>query len=91
MRRCGGQLSALVIKKEEMFYDELHCHYGVEFQGWLLNNTERCFSYDKSTHIITYNGESKIYVEFKSGEYDYDTFNQMIQETGWMGCFLLCL
>lgn len=70
-----------------MFYDELHCHYGVEFQGWLLNNTERCFSYDKNTHIITYNGESKIYVEFKSGEYNYDTFNQMIQETGWMGCF----
>lgn len=26
-------------------------------------------------------------MEFKSGEYDYDTFNQMIQETGWMGCF----
>ena len=26
-------------------------------------------------------------MEFKSGEYDYDTFNQMIQATGWMGCF----
>lgn len=43
--------------------------------------------YDKSTRIITYHGGSKIYVEFKSGEYDYDTFNQMIQATGWMGCF----
>lgn len=82
-----GTIKCARYKKEEMFYDELHCHYGVEFQGWLLNNTERCFSYDKSTHIITYNGESKIYVEFKSGEYDYDTFNQMIQKTGWMGCF----
>ena len=57
------------------------CHCGVEFQGWLLNNTEHCFSYDKSTRIITYHGGSKIYVEFKSGEYDYDTFNQMIQAT----------
>ena len=82
-----GTIKCARYKKEEMFYDELHCHYGVEFQGWLLNNTEHCFSYDKSTRIITYHGGSKIYVEFKSGEYDYDTFNQMIQETGWMGCF----
>lgn len=82
-----GTIKCARYKKEEMFYDELHCHYGVEFQGWLLNNTEHCFSYDKSTRIITYHGGSKIYVEFKSGEYDYDTFNQMIQATGWMGCF----
>ena len=82
-----GTIKCARYKKEEMFYSELHCHYGVEFQGWLLNNTEHCFSYDKSTRIITYHGGSKIYVEFKSGEYDYDTFNQMIQETGWMGCF----
>ena len=82
-----GTIKCARYKKEEMFYDELHCHYGVEFQGWLLNNTEHCFSYDNSTRIITYHGGSKIYVEFKSGEYDYDTFNQMIQETGWMGCF----
>lgn len=30
---------------------------------------------------------SKVYVEFKPGEYNYDTFNQMVKETGWMGCF----
>ena len=46
-----GQLNALVIKKRRWFYDELHCHYGVEFQGWLLNNTERCFRMIKA-HIL---------------------------------------
>ena len=54
-----GTIKCARYKKEEMFYDELHCHYGVEFQGWLLNNTEHCFSYDKSTRIITYHVEVK--------------------------------
>lgn len=29
-----GTIKCARYKKEEMFYDELHCHYGVEFQGW---------------------------------------------------------
>lgn len=82
-----GTVKSARYKKEEMFYDESFCRYGIEFQGWLLNNTEHCFSYDKNTHTINYYGGSKIYVEFKSGEYDYETFNQMIQKTGWIGSF----
>ena len=34
--------------------------------------------------ILEKNGQDK---KSGAGQYDYDTFNQMIQETGWMGCF----
>lgn len=46
-----GTIKCARYKKEEMFYSELHCHYGVEFQGWLLNNTEHCFRMIK-VHVL---------------------------------------
>lgn len=82
-----GTLKCARYKNEEMFYDESLCSYGIEFRGWLLNNAEHCFEYDKRTHNITYNGQSNIYSNLKSGEYDYDAFDKMLQETGWMGSF----
>lgn len=82
-----GTLKCARYKKEEMFFDPFLCKYGIEFQAWLLNNTEQCFSYDKETRTISYNGKSEIYREFQEGFYDYVGFDEMIKRTNWIGSF----
>ena len=62
-----GTVKSARYKKDEMFFDEALCQYGIEFQAWLLNNTEHCFSYDRENKIITYNGKSLVYKEFEEG------------------------
>lgn len=74
-------------KKEEMFFDELTCKYGIEFHAWLLNNTEQCFSYDKETHLINYNGESAIYHAIQKGTYTFEELNKILYDTKWIGSF----
>lgn len=82
-----GTIKSARYKKEEMFFDPSLCKYGVEFQAWLLNNTEKCFSYDKETRTISYNGNSEIYLEFQQGTYDYTTFDDMVKRTEWIGSY----
>ena len=82
-----GTVKSARYKKDEMFFDEALCQYGIEFQAWLLNNTEHCFSYDRENKIITYNGKSLVYKEFEEGTYNYEAFDKMIKATGWMGAF----
>lgn len=82
-----GTVKSARYKKSEMFYDELTCKYGIEFQAWLLNNSEHCFNYNKETHKVYYNGNSDIYTNLKIGEYTYDEFNSVLIESEWIGSF----
>lgn len=82
-----GTVKSARYKKSEMFYDELTCKYGIEFQAWLLNNSEHCFHYNKETHKVYYNGNSDIYTNLKIGEYTYDEFNSVLIESEWIGSF----
>lgn len=82
-----GKIKTARYKKDELFFEPMLCKHGVEYQSWVLNNGEKCFSYDKAKRTITYNGESKIYTAFEKGEYHYKAFNEMIVKTNWMGSF----
>lgn len=86
-----GTIKNARYKKEEMFYDPLLCRYGNEYQGWMINNSEHCFSYDKVKHSVLYNGESQIYRDIPKGEYDYEQFQKILKEKEWIGSYPLYL
>ena len=86
-----GKLKNARYKNDELFYDEFLCQYGVEFQTWIIDNTNHSFTYDKERKLILYNGKSKMYQDLERGEYDYDRMNQYMIESQWMGSFPLYL
>lgn len=84
-----GTIKNARYRNDETFYDSLLCHYGVEFKSWMINNGEKCFSYDKENHIVTYNGQSSIYKELPAGTYNYEELQQLLEEHGWIGSYPL--
>ena len=86
-----GKLKNARYKNDELFYDEFLCQYGVEFQTWIIDNTNHSFTYDKERKLILYNGKSEMYQDLERGEYDYDRMNQYMIESQWMGSFPLYL
>lgn len=87
-----GKLKNARYKNDELFYDEFLCQYGVEFQTWIIDNTNHSFTYDKERKVIIYNGgNEELYKELVKGEYDYEMMNKYMMESGWMGSFPLFL
>ena len=84
-----GTIKAARYKQEEMFYDETLCKYGIEFHTWIINNSEKCFEYDKENHLFVYNGNSSIYTDLNKGIYTYEEFNEMLYKAGWIGSYSL--
>ena len=84
-----GTIKSARYRKDETFYDELLCKYGVEFKTWVILNTENCFLYDKDNHLFTYNGKSEIYNDLKEGTYTYEEFHKMLEDTKWIGSYPL--
>lgn len=82
-----GTIKSARYKKNEMFFDASLCRYGVEFHAWFLNNRDKCFSYNKETKTITYNGKSDIYTELTSGTYTFDEMQNLMYEKNIMGSF----
>lgn len=76
-----GTIKAARYKNDEIFYNSDVCRYGIEFKSWCVDNSEHCFNYNKDTHTISYDGKSRIYKDFKVGEYNFTDFNQMLVET----------
>lgn len=76
-----GTIKAARYKNDEIFYNPDVCRYGIEFKSWCVDNSEHCFNYNKDTHTISYDGKSRIYKDFKVGEYNFTDFNQMLVET----------
>lgn len=86
-----GKLKSARYKNDELFFDELLSQYGVEFQTWIIDNTDKSFAYDKERKLILYNGKSESYQDLEKGEYDYDKMNQYMIDSQWMGSFPLYL
>jgi len=86
-----GKLKSARYKNDELFFDELLSQYGVEFQTWIIDNTDKSFAYDRERKLILYNGQSESYKDLERGEYDYDRMNQYMIESQWMGAFPLYL
>ena len=86
-----GKLKNARYKNDELFFDELLSQYGVEFQTWIIDNTDKSFVYDKDQKLILYNGKSTIYSNLEKGEYDYDRMNKYMIENQLMGSFPLYL
>lgn len=84
-----GTIKNARYKNEESFYDELLCHYGIEFKTWIINNDEHTFVYNKDTHAIIYNGKSSIYHNIEKGEYSFEEFQQLLDAKGWIGSYAL--
>lgn len=78
-----GTIKAARYKNDEMFYSPETCKNGIEYISWCIDNTEHCFSYNKDTHIINYNGNStfELYKDFKACEYTYQQFNDLLVRT----------
>lgn len=78
-----GTIKAARYKNDEMFFDEITCKNGIEYISWCIDNTEHCFSYNKDTHMISYNGNSQIelYKDFVASEYTYQQFNDLLVRT----------
>lgn len=83
-----GTIKSARYKKNEMFFDPLLCQHGIEYQAWMLNNTEHCFHYDKVTRKISYNGQSKLY-SFAEGDYTYEQFDEILHTNKWIGSYPL--
>lgn len=84
-----GTIKNARYKKDELFYDEMVCHYGLEFKTWIINNNDHSFTYDKDNQTVCYNGRSPIYPQLHAGVFTYDEFNNMLSESGWIGSFPL--
>ena len=82
-----GTIKAARYKKEEMFFDPILCQYGIEFKSWMLNNSEHCFSYNKDSHSVSYNGKSSIYKNLPEGTYSYEEFQNLLTEKEWIGSY----
>jgi hypothetical protein len=86
-----GKIKNARYKNDELFYDECCCRYGVEFQTWVVDNTNHSFIYDKERKIIIYQGGNYLYPDLEQGEYDYERMNQYMMESQNMGSFSLYL
>ena len=84
-----GTIKNARYKKDEMFFDEMLCHYGIEFRTWIINNNDHSFTYDKDKQTVYYNGRSQIYTKLHAGEYTYEAFDNMLSETNWIGSYPL--
>ena len=84
-----GTIKNARYKKDEMFFDEAFCHYGMEFYTWIINNNDHSFTYDKDNQTVHYNGNSIIYSQLPSGTYTYEEFHNLLEENGWIGSYPL--
>ncbi len=82
-----GTIKAARYRNDEMFYDDMLCRHGIEFQAWVLNNSNHCFTYDKEHRTVSYNGENDIYSAIPKGTYTYDEFDKILHDTNWIGSF----
>ena len=82
-----GTIKAARYRKEETFYDETLCKYGVEFQTWVINNSNHCFAYKKDYHTVTYNGKDDLYPSLPKGTYSFEELDQILHDTQWIGSY----
>ncbi|MBR2607375.1 MAG: recombinase family protein [Bacteroidaceae bacterium] len=86
-----GKIKNARYRNDELFYDEFCCRYGVEFQTWVIDNTNHSFCYDKERKIIVFSGGNDLYPDLEPGEYDYERMNQYMMDSQNMGSFPLYL
>ena len=84
-----GTIKNARYKKDELFFDEAFCHYGIEFKTWIINNNDHSFTYDKDNQTVCYDGRSPIYPQLHAGVFAYEEFNNMLAENGWIGSYPL--
>ena len=84
-----GTIKNARYKNDEQFYDEMVCHYGIEFRTWIINNDDHSFTYDKDNQTVHYNGNSEIYRQLQAGTYTYEEFDNMLNENGLIGSYPL--
>ena len=82
-----GTIKNARYKKDETFFDEAHCHYGIEFRSWIINNNDHSFTYDRDNQTVHYNGKSEIYRQLQAGTYTYEEFDSMLVENEWIGSY----
>lgn len=83
-----GTIKAARYKNSELFYDgELFLSEGVEYTGWFLPNWDLSLKYDKDNHIVKYNDSTNLLSGVKGGEYTYEEFNDILNNSGWIGSF----
>ncbi len=84
-----GTIKNARYKNDETFFDEAHCHYGIEFRSWIINNNDHSFSYDRDNQMVHYNGKSEIYRQLQEGTYTYEELDNMLVENEWIGSYPL--
>lgn len=78
-------------RNDETFFEPLLCKYGIEFQTWILNNSEQCFKYDAKTKLFTYNGKSEnpIYKNIPKSTFTFEEFNNILIKEKLIGSYSL--
>ena len=84
-----GTIKNARYKKDETFFDEAFCHYGIEYRSWIIINNDHAFTYDKDNQTVHYNGKSEIYRQLHAGTYTYEEFHNILVENDWIGSFPL--
>ncbi|MBR4730884.1 MAG: recombinase family protein, partial [Prevotella sp.] len=84
-----GTIKNARYKKDETFFDEAFCHYGIEYRSWIIINNDHAFTYDKDNQTVHYNGKSEIYRQLHAGTYNYEEFHNILVENDWIGSFPL--
>lgn len=78
-------------RNDETFFEPLLCKYGIEFQTWILNNSEQCFKYDAKTKLFTYNGKSEnpIYKNIPHSTFSFEELNNILIKEELIGSYSL--
>nr|WP_320038872.1 recombinase family protein [uncultured Bacteroides sp.] len=75
-----GTVKSARYKNNELFYDEIFCKYGIEFQSWYIDNSLQSFNFNTENQTITYNGNDEQY-KFDSGTYTFEQLNDILKNS----------
>lgn len=86
-----GTIKAARYKNSETFYDPLLSKDGIEFQTWVINNSNHRFTYNKTDKTVTCHGDKqsddKWTQEIPEGTYTYEEFNKILHDKELIGSY----
>ena len=83
-----GTIKCARYKKDEMYYHEEDCPCGVEFKSWILDNSNKVFTYNKNTHLICYTPNIDEFYDMYLSEHSMWNFKELTDRLDATNCFM---
>ena len=65
-----GTIKLAKYRANEMFFDEIYCHYGQEYISWYVDNSNQEYRYNKDNMTVSY----------QDNEYTFEEFSEKLRE-----------